>query len=73
MCIRDRRQETDVELIQAVAKLSFKQQRVVELRHRFGYSYAEIAEQLDTSEPAVRMLWSRAVSQLKNLLDQMGE
>lgn len=68
-----RRQETDVELIQAVAKLSFKQQRVVELRHRFGYSYAEIAEQLDTSEPAVRMLWSRAVSQLKNLLDQMGE
>ena len=68
-----RRQEDDLELKQAVAKLSNKQQRVVELKHRFGYSYAEIAEQLHSSEPAVRMLWSRAVCQLKNLLCQSTE
>jgi len=68
-----RRREEDVELRQALAKLPVKQQRVVELKHRFGYSYAEIADQLQASEPAVRMLWSRAICQLKNLLRQSFE
>lgn len=67
------RREDDVELKQALAKLPARQQRIVELKHRFGYSYPEIAKQLQATEPAVRMLWSRALRQLKNLLAQKPE
>ena len=62
------RQEDDLELRRALKELPPKQRRVVELRHRDGCGYGEIASQLEVSEPAVRMLWSRAVRQLKYLL-----
>ena len=52
-------------LAKAVNRLSARQQRVVEGRHRFGYSYQEIAEQLGITEVAARKIWSRALAQLR--------
>lgn len=61
--------ESDARLENAILQLSPKQQQVLSLKHRFGYGYSDIANQLDMSEPAVRMLWSRAITQLKKLLE----
>lgn len=69
--LRDR--ETDRELENAIRKLSPKQQQVILLKHRFGYGYSEIADRLQTSESSVRTLWSRAIGQLKNLLDNKSD
>ena len=52
-------------LAKAVNRLNARQQRVVEGRHRFGYSYKEIAEQLEITEVAARKIWSRALEQLR--------
>ena len=52
-------------LAKAVNRLSARQQRVVEGRHRFGFTYQEIAEQLDISEVAARKIWSRALERLR--------
>ena len=52
-------------LARAVNRLNGRQQRVVEGRHRFGYSYTEIANQLGITEVAARKIWSRALEQLK--------
>ena len=61
--------ETDHELETAIHKLSPKQQEVILLKHQLGYGYSEIAKQLQVSESSVRTLWSRAIGQLKILLD----
>ena len=53
------------QLTQALHRLPPRQQRVVEGRRRFGYSYQQIADQLGISEAAVRKLWSTAIKQLK--------
>lgn len=68
-----RSRETDQELENAIRKLSPKQQQVVFLKHRFGYNYSEISKHLQVSESAVRTLWSRAIGQLKNLLDNKSD
>ena len=52
-------------LAKAVNRLNARQKRVVEGRHRFGYSYKEIAEQVGITEVAARKIWSRALEQLK--------
>jgi len=63
------RQAEDLQqLTEAVHRLSPRQQRVVEGRRRFGYSYQQIAEQLGITEAAARKLWSRAIKQLKEQL-----
>lgn len=60
------RQEAESLLLsQAVHRLSPRQQRVVEARSRFGYSYAQIAEQMGITEEAARKHFSRALEQLK--------
>lgn len=56
------------QLSHALQRLSPRQQRVVEGRRRFGYSYQQIAEQLGITEAAVRKIWSRAIKQLKEYL-----
>jgi len=66
------RRESDHELERAIRKLSPRQQQVIRLKHRFGYGYAEIAIQLQISESAVRLTWSRAINHLKNLLANSG-
>ena len=53
-----------VKLNKAVSRLSARQRRVIEGRHRFGYSFAEIALQLEVSEAMTRKIWSQAVERL---------
>jgi RNA polymerase sigma-70 factor (ECF subfamily) len=63
-----RRRETDEQLLRAVARLPGKQQRVIELRHRDGLAYRDIATALGMTEVAARKMWSRAVQQLSREL-----
>jgi len=65
-----RREESDAELRQLVEELPERQRFVVEARHRFGMSYAEIAKQIGTSESNARQLWSRAAKQLRDGLSE---
>lgn len=63
------RQSEDLQqLNRALQRLPPRQQRVVEGRRRFGYSYQQIADQLNITEAAARKLWSRAIKQLKEYL-----
>lgn len=56
------------QLSQALNRLPPLQQRVIEGRRRFGYSYQQIADQLGITEAAARKIWSRAIKQLKTYL-----
>lgn len=67
------RQEDDQALAAAINQLSCRQRQVVELRHRQSLSYAQIADQLNTSETAARKTWSRAVEQLRQTLAEQHE
>jgi RNA polymerase sigma-70 factor (ECF subfamily) len=58
------------QLTDALQRLPPRQQRVIEARRRFGYTYQEIADQLEITEGAVRKIWSRAIKQLKEYLNQ---
>lgn len=58
------RRETDELLLRAIARLPYNQRQVIELRHRQGLGYTEIAVTLGMAETAVRKLWSRAVQNL---------
>jgi len=63
------RQADDLQqLTQALHRLPPRQQRVVEARRRFGYSYPQIADQLGISEDSARKLWSRAIKKLKTII-----
>lgn len=62
------RQETDLELMEAVQSLPPRQREVVEKRHRWGQSYQQIAMDLEISEPAARNLWCRALQNLRDKL-----
>lgn len=62
------RRETDELLLQAIARLPYKQRQVIELRHRQGLAYAEIAATMGMTETAVRKLWSRTVEKLSQHL-----
>lgn len=57
--------EQRVELDRVLASLPTDQRKVIELRHFEELSFAEIAKQLSRSEPAVRMLWVRALRSLQ--------
>lgn len=59
--------EDALALANAIEKLPLDQRRVIELRHFSNLSYAMIAEQLNKSEPAVRMLWVRALRNLQSV------
>lgn len=57
--------EDALQLANAMAKLPFEQRRVIEMRHFDNLSYATIAQRLDKSESAVRMLWVRGLRNLQ--------
>jgi len=63
-----RQAELDRELIDAVAQLPPRYQQVIEMRHRDGLPYADIAERFDVSVEAARKMWTRAVRQLQQIL-----
>jgi RNA polymerase sigma-70 factor (ECF subfamily) len=60
------------EIRNALARLAENQRKVFLLRELGGFSYSEIAVQLDLSVPAVQMLLFRARQKLRAELDQSG-
>jgi RNA polymerase sigma-70 factor, ECF subfamily len=62
---RVQREEMLVTLADRLAELPQDYREVIVLRHLQGCSFADIAVRLDRSEGAVRMLWLRAIGQLR--------
>ena len=68
-----RRRESDRILADRLADLPDDYRQVLVLRHVEGLSFEKVAKQMDRSSGAVRMLWLRAIRQLRQLLDWRGE
>ena len=65
-----RRGEQDEQLMRSIENLPQRRRAVVEMRHRDGLSYGEIALALGVTETAARKLWSRAIEQLRSELTE---
>jgi RNA polymerase sigma-70 factor (ECF subfamily) len=65
-------QEQLLALADALTELPEDYRDVIVLRHMEALSFKEIAERMQRSEGAVRMLWLRAMDQLRSLLGQRG-
>ena len=63
-------QERMLALSDAVAALPNDYRDVIMMRHMEARSFKEIADRMQRSEGAVRMLWLRAMDQLRSLLGQ---
>jgi RNA polymerase sigma-70 factor (ECF subfamily) len=62
-----RRRERAVEFANQLAKLQPQYREVIILRNLQGLSFDEIAKQMNRNAGAVRMLWLRAISKLKQV------
>ncbi len=62
------RQERVLALTSALGRLPDDYREVLVLRHLEGLGFAEIAERLDRSPGAVRILWTRALKRLRDEL-----
>lgn len=58
-------QERQIELADAVSKLSADHQEVIMLRNLQHLPFDEVAERMGRSRPAVQMLWMRAIRKLE--------
>lgn len=58
---------TDVDVEQALSVLTPKARRIMELRE-LGYKYREIAEEIDTTEAAIKMQVKRAFDKMREAL-----
>ena len=63
-----RRKESDSQLRRLIGRLPQQQRRVVEGRHRYGFSYSEIASQLGISESAARSAYAVGTGKLRDWL-----
>jgi RNA polymerase sigma-70 factor (ECF subfamily) len=54
----------------AIARLEPHHRRAIQLRHREGLSFDQIAQQLGISPQAAQKLWARAVKELKSQVNQ---
>ncbi len=61
-------QEREIELADAVARLSADHQEVILLRNLQRLPFDEIAQRMNRSRPAVQMLWMRAIQSLQKEL-----
>ncbi len=59
------REENELRLASVLERLPDDYRQVIVLRHLEEKSHAEIAQQMNRSEGAIRMLWVRALAQLK--------
>jgi RNA polymerase sigma-70 factor, ECF subfamily len=63
------KQEEELLLAEAISELSTDYQRVLIFRSFLQMPFAEIAEKMGRTGPAVQMLWARAVGELRRRLD----
>ena len=63
------RKETEVQLLNAVAKLPEHYREVLRLRNTEGLSFPEIANRMERSVDSIQKLWVRALSQLRDLME----
>lgn len=61
------RAELTLKLAEAMEQLPDDYRQVLQLRHIEGLSHAEIAEKIDRTSAATRMLWVRALEALKKV------
>ncbi|HUT92260.1 MAG TPA: sigma-70 family RNA polymerase sigma factor [Thermoguttaceae bacterium] len=66
------RREYAIILANQLAELSQDYRDVLVLRHLEGLPFGEVAERMGRSPGAVRMLWLRAIGQLRERLDARG-
>lgn len=71
-CARLQREELLVALADHLAALPKDYREVIVLRHLQGRSFADIALQMSRNEGAVRMLWLRAIGQLRTKFSERG-
>jgi RNA polymerase sigma-70 factor (ECF subfamily) len=64
------RRDLGVVLSDALAELSEEYREVIVLHHLEGLGWDEVARRLGRSPGAVRMLWTRALKQLRPLIDE---
>jgi len=69
---RVQREELLVALADDLAGLPQDYREVIVLRHLQGCSFAEVAQRMDRNEGAVRMLWLRAIGQLRSRMNERG-
>jgi RNA polymerase sigma-70 factor (ECF subfamily) len=67
--VRAMRREDQARLADVLEKLPADYRQVIVLRHLQDLSHAEIAQQMNRSEGAVRMLWVRALAALRAQLE----
>jgi RNA polymerase sigma-70 factor, ECF subfamily len=68
------RREQEVLLAEVLARLPDDYREVIILRNLEGLSHDEVARRMQRGVGAVRMLWARALKQLRRLVEQeMGE
>lgn len=68
-----RRQESAMMLAEQLKKLAPDYREVLVLRHLQGLPFADVAEQMGRSPGAVRMLWLRAIAQLRERMSDRGQ
>lgn len=61
--------EEESRLIEAMSTLSDEDQQVIRLRSKEKLPFAEIGKQMERSEDAARMLWTRAIQRLAKVLN----
>jgi len=64
-----RRREDAVLLADHLARLPSDYRQVLVLRHLEGLPFKQVAQRMERSHGAVRMLWLRAMEQLRKLMD----
>jgi RNA polymerase sigma-70 factor (ECF subfamily) len=63
------RQENAVRLADHLARMAPEYREVIVLRNLRGLSFNEVAGRMNRSAGAVRMMWLRAIRQLRNQMD----
>jgi RNA polymerase sigma-70 factor (ECF subfamily) len=64
------RQEQELRLAEALARLPDDYRRVILLRNVEGLSHEEVARRMERNTGAVRMLWVRALARLREELEE---
>jgi RNA polymerase sigma-70 factor, ECF subfamily len=65
------RREQEVLLADVLARLPDEYREVIILRNLEGCAHEEVAQRMNRSTGAVRMLWVRALARLRQELDQL--